>query len=45
MVEYLLVAAAAIGAIMAIVMSNAVAWKTLEVSNNEITKVNGIPLR
>ena len=40
-IEYLLVAAAALGAIMAV--RTAVAWKTLEVSVNEINKVDGIP--
>ena len=41
-IEYLLVAAAAAGAVWAI--QTAVAWKTLEVSVNEINKVNdGIP--
>ena len=40
-IEYLLVAAAAAGAVLAI--RTAVAWKTLQVSVNEINKVDGIP--
>lgn len=41
-VEYLLAAAAVIGAILA--MHDAVAWKTLQVTVNEMNKVDGIPV-
>ena len=39
-IEYLVVAAAVLGAVLAV--KTAVAWKTLEVSATEISEVEGI---
>jgi hypothetical protein len=43
MLEYFLAATAVVAAVLAV--RTAVAWKTLEVSVNEINKVSGIPLQ